>query len=162
MSEARLPLFCPSKLLLAFFRRGRSNAHYLHWAYSFYFWQSRSRSRWTRGVLALLIWPPVLLACQAHLLPRLGPKVKAMTGKGPLRQWVEQLQVAWLWSINPMEYYSFELFDDDRRARAGAYLLRHQFKGGLHNILECDVDPRHPCGCSGRPGDRRSWSCAAP
>jgi hypothetical protein len=71
---------------------------------------------------------------------KLSGKVKAVTGKGRLRQVLEQFWVALCFSISPKKYYVFELFRPERFRNARHYIARYEFKGGLHNLLESRIE----------------------
>ena len=64
-----------------------------------------------------------------------GSWVKAKTGKGIIRQMGEQLMVAARHSLLPPWYYTFELYQDDARRRAGEYLHRFETKRFLYPFL---------------------------
>ncbi|WP_374649976.1 sugar-transfer associated ATP-grasp domain-containing protein [Dongia sp.] len=127
-------------MILALPRRDTATPAYLHRAYARHFWRYEARDGLPMLAGAALLWPFYFLVREARLLTRLGPDVKRLSGKSIPRQFGEQLALAFRWSISPSEYYSFELFDDRLRARAGAYLLRHQLKGGLHNLIARATD----------------------
>jgi hypothetical protein len=96
------------------------------------------RAEWQQRLalwLAVPTWP-VWAAIQAlRLTARLGARVRAETGKGRLRQFTEQLGLAWRALIPPANYYMFELYLDAHRARADEYLLRAETKGGVFFLL---------------------------
>jgi hypothetical protein len=94
-------------------------------------------------VIAAIGWPLLFVLQEASLLPRLSSAVRDITGKGWPRQIWEQLGLAFWWSITPSQYYTFELFHDDLRRQAGSYLLRHQLKGGLHNLIARATSQAH-------------------
>lgn len=82
-----------------------------------------------------LIWPLIFVGMAANFTRKIGPVVAFTTGKSLMRQLWEQICLALSHSIPPDKYYVFELFRDDRRARANDYILRYEIKGGLHNLL---------------------------
>jgi hypothetical protein len=86
-------------------------------------------------LLAILLWWPTTLLHAAYLAIRLGPSRAKLRGKSPWRQFVEQLQMAALWMVPPLWYYTFEFFDDERRADAGNYLQRVQLKPFIYPWL---------------------------
>src|SRR4051812_10924671 len=101
------------------------------------------RGAWCRGswidrsafVLSILLWWPMTIAHAAYLAARLGPSRRRSSGKSPLRQFIEQLAVAAQWTVPPMWYYTFEFFDDERRAHAADYLQRVQVKPFIYRWL---------------------------
>jgi hypothetical protein len=106
------------------------------------------RREWLRGawqrvtwgerlvfVLAILLWWPTTILHAAYLAARLGPSRSVASGKSPLRQFVEQLEVAARWMVPPLWYYTFEFFDDERRAAAGDYVQRVMVKPFIYHWL---------------------------
>jgi hypothetical protein len=85
--------------------------------------------------LAIVLWWPSIVPQAAYHTIRLGPSRSKVCGKSPWRQFVEQLQVAARWMIPPRWYYTFEFFDDQRRADAGNYLQRVQMKPFIYRWL---------------------------
>jgi hypothetical protein len=71
----------------------------------------------------------------ARLLRRHGRAVRAAAGV-PLRRQARDL---WWLAVRlpsvPDNYYQFEWYRPDRRARSGEYLHRHETKGGLYEML---------------------------
>jgi hypothetical protein len=65
-----------------------------------------------------------------------GAAVRRRTGKGILRQLVEQLGIAARHAILPPWYYMFDLFDDALLAQARHYLRRDETKGGIYRLLK--------------------------
>jgi hypothetical protein len=65
-----------------------------------------------------------------------GREIRRRSGKGILRQLYEQLQLSARHAILPPWYYMFELFDDERLARAGHYLRRDETKRGIYKMLK--------------------------
>src|SRR5215813_5122270 len=80
-------------------------------------WQ---RAEWHQRLalwLALPTWPlwASLEALRFSLM--LGPRVRGETGKSRLRQFNEQIALAWRNLIPPAAYYTFELYLDAHRQR---------------------------------------------
>jgi hypothetical protein len=104
------------------------------------------RAEWHQRLalwLALPTWPvwAVLEALRFSL--QLGPRVRVETGKSRIRQFGEQIALAWRQLIPPAAYYMFELYLDAHRARADEYLLRAETKGGAFFLLRpLDFDPK--------------------
>ena len=108
-----------------------------------YLRQQWIRGAWRRGswkdrigfVFAILLWWPITILLAAYLAARLGPSRSRASGKSPFRQFIEQTEVAAKWMIPPPWYYTFEFFDDERRAHAGDYLQRVQVKPFIYRWL---------------------------
>jgi hypothetical protein len=105
---------------------------------------------WQRIALycAVPTWPIWALLQAAYYATKLGGRVRAESGKGRLRQLTEAIVLAWSDLIPPVNYYMFELYDPAQRARANAYLLRAETKGGAFFLLR----PAKP-----QPGRRRPF-----
>lgn len=96
------------------------------------------RSSWVDRlwfVAAIILWWPSTILHAAYLAIRLGPSRSRTSGKSPLRQFLEQIEVAAKWMIPPLWYYTFEFFDDERRAHAADYLQRVQVKPFIYRWL---------------------------
>jgi hypothetical protein len=113
------------------------------------------KGAWRRGtwfdrlafVLAIILWWPTTILHAAYLAGRLGPGRSRLCGKSPLRQFLEQIEVAAKWMVPPLWYYTFEFFDDERRAHAADYLQRVQVKPFIYHWLVDRAqrkDPRYP------------------
>ena len=108
------------------------------------------RGAWRRGswgermvfAAAILAWWPTTVLHAAYLAARLGPSRSRLYGKSPFRQFVEQIEVAAKWMVPPLWYYTFEFFDDERRAHAADYLQRVQVKAFIYHWL-VDRTQRH-------------------
>jgi hypothetical protein len=104
-------------------------------------WQRTSWKERLVFVLVIILWWPTTVLHAAYLAIRLGPSRSRICGKSPLRQFIEQLQVAAQWMVPPLWYYIFEFFDDERRADAGSYVQRVQMKPFIYHWL-VDRDAR--------------------
>jgi hypothetical protein len=80
-------------------------------------------------------WLPLTLALAAGCTRRLGPAVRAATGKGLARQAREQLALAFGSAVPPPWYYHFEFHDDAKRRAALRYLYRFETKVALYHFL---------------------------
>ena len=108
-----------------------------------YLRQQWIRGAWRRGSwkdrlgfpFAILLWWPTTVLHAAYLAARLGPSRFRSSGKSPFRQFIEQVEVAAKWMVPPLWYYTFEFFDDERRAHAGDYLQRVQVKPFIYRWL---------------------------
>jgi hypothetical protein len=113
------------------------------------------RGAWRRGtwidricfVFAIVLWWPSTILHAAYLAARLGPSRSRLYGKPPLRQFIEQIEVAAKWMVPPLWYYTFEFCDDERRTHAADYLQRVQMKPFIYRWLidrKQRRDPRKP------------------
>lgn len=135
MAETRLPFCSPYRLFVAPLAASRTTANDIHAAYALFAWRSMAPAHVLLVAALALLWPLVFVVMALMFTRRIGPEVAAQTGKGLLRQLGEQLWLATAYSIPPDKYYVFELFRDDRRARASDYVLRYELKGGFHNLM---------------------------
>jgi len=103
-------------------------------------WRRASWSSRLNFVLAIVAWWPSTLLHAAYLAARLGPSRSRISGKSPFRQFLEQIEVAAKWLVPPLWYYTFEFFDDERRAHARDYLQRVQMKPFIYRWLVDRVD----------------------
>jgi hypothetical protein len=87
-------------------------------------------------LVAMFVWPLDTLAAVGLYTRRNGVVIRQRTGKGLLRQVVEQLYLALIYSVFPSWYYVFELYDEDKRKKASQYLHRFELKGGLYTTLK--------------------------
>jgi hypothetical protein len=86
--------------------------------------------------LGFLPWIVLILGLDAYCSMVYGPDIKRKTGKGIVRQSVEQIVLAVRFAVPPLSYYAFEFFDDDRRKNAISYLYRFELKGkGVYSML---------------------------
>ena len=83
----------------------------------------------------LAFWPVTFLGLSALATAMNGATVARRSGKSILRQLREQLQLAATRAVLPPWYYIFELFDDERRKQATAYLHRFETKGAIYRVL---------------------------
>jgi hypothetical protein len=95
-------------------------------------WPRRLANLAARG-----LWPLVALASiLAWQLPRHGARARAASGRSLIAQGFDQLRLALQAGLWPHQYYMFELFRPELRARAPLYLLRHETKHGVFTILK--------------------------
>lgn len=110
------------------------------------------RGAWRRGswadrlgfVFAIVLWWPSTILHAAYLAARLGPSRSRISGKSPFRQFLEQIEVAAKWMVPPLWYYTFEFFDDERRAHAADYLQRVQVKPFIYRWLVDRTNRKDP------------------
>ncbi len=84
------------------------------------------------GVLA---WPIIMPAVVGFFTWCNGAWIKKRTGKGIIRQICEQFTLAAMHSLLPPWYYIFELYEDEKRRRAGEYLNRFETKRFIYPFL---------------------------
>lgn len=88
-------------------------------------------------VLALPFWPLVAMASSIFWqVPRHGRRARAESGRPIRLQIWDQLRLALKAKMWPHHYYMFELYYQDRRARARDYMLRPETKRGVFTILK--------------------------
>jgi hypothetical protein len=112
-----------------------SPATFIHKCFSREGWResdTQGRLELSAGVLA---WPFIVPAVVGFFTWHNGAWVKKKTGKGIVRQIGEQLKLAATHSLLPPWYYIFELYDDDKRRRAGEYLNRFETKRFIYPFL---------------------------
>ncbi len=86
---------------------------------------------------ARLGWPLVaLVSILAWQVPLHGARARRVAGRSLLAQGYDQLHLAVRAGLWPHQYYMFELFRPEQRARAHLYLLRHETKRGVFTILK--------------------------
>ncbi|WP_162918807.1 sugar-transfer associated ATP-grasp domain-containing protein [Taklimakanibacter deserti] len=115
-------------------RQGSEAAAYLHATYKEYFWRLPAGPG--KALLAAVTWPFALAFTIVQNTARNGAVIRRRTGKRAVSQALGQLHCAWSYAIAPPWYYMFELFDDDRRARAPLYLTAHETIAAAYELLE--------------------------
>jgi putative polysaccharide biosynthesis protein len=152
--DMRIVYWPPPSLLWSFLPGDGSTASFLHKFYVREVWRERGLAARLRLLAALLVWPFVTIATIGWFTWLNGEAIESRSGKKVRRQIAEQLHVATAHSIPPPWYYMFELFDDDKRARAGEYLNRFEVKGGLFRLPK-----RAPRGIARAPlGDKLGFA----
>lgn len=71
--------------------------------------------------------------------PKIGPRVRGKFGISLWRQFRDLCVVAFRHGLDTQVYYMFELYRDERRARASGYLTRYEMKNGLYKVLTWQV-----------------------
>jgi hypothetical protein len=89
---------------------------------------------------ALSAWPLFTVWNTARYTKRNGFAVRERNGRGLARQAIDQLAIGLLYGITPREYYTFELFLDEKRRQAADYLSRHETSGAVVRALERKED----------------------
>lgn len=119
-------------------RQTSEAAAYLHTIYKEYFWRLPAGP--AKALLAALTWPFALAFTIVQNTARNAAVVRRRAGKSALSQVMGQLDCAARYAIAPPWYYMFELFDDDRRARAALYLTAHETIAAAYELLEPKAD----------------------
>jgi len=112
-----------------------SAATFIHRCFSREGWREsdlQGRLELGAGVVA---WPFVIPFVVTLFTWYNGAWVKRKSGKGIGRQVCEQLKLAATNALLPPWYYIFELYDDDKRRRAGEYLNRFETKRFIYPFL---------------------------
>ena len=95
-----------------------------------------SRRRFHRALQGLMFGNGIGgIAAGYRITRKLGPSIKARTGKSKLRQFAEQMRFMWRFGLAPHTYYLFELFDPACARVAGAYLQRSETKAAAYKIM---------------------------
>ncbi len=126
----------PTILLRRFFSGDGSPAARIHRAHSRELWHEAGLRKVLRLLAALALWLPYILHALVRATWHNGAAIRQRTGKSIVRQMHEQVGVAIARAIPPHWYYTFELFDDEHRRRAGEYLQRGETKRGVYTILK--------------------------
>jgi hypothetical protein len=92
-----------------------------------------------RFVVLAVFWPLIATINAIPWAFRNGRAIRAMTGKGSFRQFVEMVALAVRHRITPKYYYMFEFYHDDRRATAGHYVQRYETKQVAFRLLRPKV-----------------------
>lgn len=113
-------------------------AGYLHASYKAHFWRLPAGP--IKGLLAAATWPFALAFTVAQNSKRNAAVIRERTGKSAMSQILGQFTCAARYAIAPPWYYMFELFDDDRRAKASLYLTAHETIAAAYELLEPPPD----------------------
>ncbi len=84
--------------------------------------------RWLLLASSVVWWPFRAAVLAVRYARYYGPGYEPYAGKSPLRQAADQWRVALRYSIPSYEYYAYELFRPEHRARAAAYLHEYEIK----------------------------------
>jgi hypothetical protein len=99
-------------------------------------WRSANLARQLGYAALALLWPCIAAGMSIPWLRRNAAAIRALTGKGMARQFAEILRLAVAHHVTPQYYYMFELYLDDRRAKAGDYLMRYETKEIAYRLLK--------------------------
>jgi hypothetical protein len=99
-------------------------------------WQNTRPAARLSRYLGLLAWIPLMICLGAYCTATLGPEIERRTGKGLLRQGMEQMGLAAHYAIPPFYYYELDFWDDRKRSAALSYLYAFELKGeGGYGVL---------------------------
>jgi hypothetical protein len=129
----------PLPLLWAWHAGDGTWASRIHKHYLRALWREQNALRKAGSLLALLAWPPIVLAMIAWSTWLNGGMVRRRHGKGVTRQAIEQFWFAARHGMLPPWYYMFEMFDPAQQAKAPHYIHRFELKNGLLQILRRGV-----------------------
>ena len=107
----------------------------IHRTFSRHAWRDGSAADRALLCVGTLVWIPATLVLIVLCVRKAGPRVKAQTGKGILRQAAEQARLAYLEGVPPPWYYVFEFHADDKRQRALEYLYRQETKDAIYDVM---------------------------
>jgi hypothetical protein len=122
-------------LVWGFLPEDASPSTFIHRCFSVEGWKESGLQQRLELCAGVLAWPFVMPAVIAVFTWFNGTWVKQKTGKGIVRQMREQLMLAARHSLLPPWYYIFELYDDEKRSRAGEYLQRFETKRFIYPFL---------------------------
>ena len=134
-AEEYVKVGCGAAVMWPLRRRSRTPADFIHHACGREMWRE-SRFKVRVGLVAsVLLWPLTVPALVLFFTWKNGADVRQRTGKGIVRQMLEQVGLTVRHSILPPWYYIFELHDDSKRQRAGEYLNRFETKRFAYEFL---------------------------
>jgi hypothetical protein len=137
--DVRAYIITPLPLLWAWRRGDDSTVSRIHRHYLRALWREHGILGKAGLLLALLGWLPIVLAMSAWSTVLNGAAIRRQSGKGIVRQAVEQLWFAARYGMLPPWYYMFEMFDPAQRPKAPHYIHRFELKNGLLQILRRGV-----------------------
>ena len=92
-------------------------------------WEDASLEERAVLCLGFLPWILLVIGLDVYCCTAFGRDVKRETGKGIVRQSIEQIVLAARFAIPPLSYYAFGFYDDRKRSEALSYLYRFELKG---------------------------------
>ena len=141
-------LYCPPLPLLWAHRPGDGTpAGRIHKAYLRELWRERSAPQRMMLIARYLSWPIIVLGAAAYFTCHNGLAIKRRTGKGVIRQVLDQIGLAARHGILPSWYYMFELHLEENLARydrAYEYLNRFETKYNIYELLKTTVERTDP------------------
>ncbi len=94
----------------------------LHWCVTRAVWSQRK----FYALLSALVWPGRAFLLSMKMTRRYGPRIKARTGLGLARQFIQQFYLAMRHFITPRAYYFYGLHEPERRKRSPFYVQDHE------------------------------------
>jgi hypothetical protein len=122
-------------LVWSFLAEDGSPATFIHRCFSREGWRESGLQGRLELCAGIVVWPILMPAVIAVFTWYNGGWVKQRYGKGIARQVAEQLKLAAAHALLPPWYYIFELYDDEKRRRAGEYLNRFETKRFVYPFL---------------------------
>ncbi|HET8701838.1 MAG TPA: sugar-transfer associated ATP-grasp domain-containing protein [Nitrococcus sp.] len=119
---------------------------FIHKCCSREFWRESSGRTRAAIIAAFALRPLMILLLAAYCSGRNGPQIKRRNGKGILRQFLEQTELAHAHCILPPWYYILEFYDDSKRHRAAEYLNRFETKHFAYRFVR-----KYRCAPMGAP-----------
>jgi hypothetical protein len=101
-------------------------------------WSSYKPATRALSALLALLWPLIGAVGALPWVRQNGAAIRALSGKGLLRQWWEMTGLAARHRIAPRYYSMFEFYRDERRAMAGDYMTRLETKQVAYRLLRPD------------------------
>jgi hypothetical protein len=99
-------------------------------------WRHLSALQRLAAALLIVLWPLQAIVSAWPQLRRYGEGVRKASGKGRLRQLLEQVSLILCHRISPKHYYRFRLYMPGLRRQAGDFLMRNQMDGIVYPLLQ--------------------------
>ncbi len=136
----RLSQTSPNILLFSLFaNRSSSSAAKIRYYHAKIFWK-KLPSYGIRNTIFIssyfLLWPYSFLKAIRKLGIDPYRKVRRLTGKAIIQQFIEQIYLAFFYSSSPKEYFMYEFFKLENRKRIDKYLLRLTLKPLIYSFLD--------------------------
>jgi hypothetical protein len=103
-------------------------------------WHSLGLGQRLYAAMLVLVWPLIATFAALPWLRRNAGAIRAMTGKGVLRQFAEIVWLALKHRVSPRYYYMFELYLAERMRQAGNYMMRYETKQIAYRMLRPTVE----------------------
>jgi Sugar-transfer associated ATP-grasp len=122
-------------LVWGFLPEDGSPSTFIHRCFSREGWRESNLQGRLELCAGILAWPFIMPAVVGVFTWYNGGWVREKSGKGIVRQVCEQFRLAAANALLPPWYYIFELYDDQKRRRAGEYLNRFETKRFIYPFL---------------------------
>lgn len=116
-------------------RRNCNSAAAIRLAYAGRFWRPQTAAETFDLLLALLLWPLVLLTLSCVSLWRNGGAIAVRSRRSFFRQLLDQFRLYVVAGVLPPMYYVYEFYERPRRRHARSFLFRCETKGGVYGIV---------------------------